>query len=298
MNDTLSRINQVIWEIREKIREYPDSLELRRDLLESFYESQLFMEKRNGIPRENRSFLLLQERESLCCLLIHGAGGSPEEMRMLGERLFKLGYTIYGLRLPLYESSSDQYKLGSVQRAFGRHARKGKGEQDGTGCTWSSCLSVAEVILDTLLSYTTHIYIIGFSFGATIAVNLLQKYPVSGLVLISPAIFAVPTARHMTFQLLRKVLPAVARSVAPREYTVLELMERTRARLQQIQQPVLVVHAADDTIVSSKGVAFLKNLSTNPKSQFLILESGGHVLVKGEGFERLFKLCSDFIKEV
>jgi esterase/lipase len=294
LRSTLSNINQTLWELKKKIAERPESLILRKELIRLFHDSAFYIERRAGVPEEERSFLLLKERESLCCMLIHGGGGSPREMRALGSHLYERGYSVYGIRLPLNEVRKSAPAVGSVRGAF-RWKRR---VSDSLTRSWSSCLSASEIALETVLDYTPNTYVVGFSFGGTIALNLMQRYPVKGAVLISPALVPLATTRSMVFRALRRVLPPVARRFAPREDTIIDLMERTRAGLRPIPQPLLVIQADDDPILSMRGFEQLRSFASNPRSSFVELERGGHVLVGSGGVSEIYGMCSDFIKEV
>jgi esterase/lipase len=293
VKNSLSNINQTIWELKKKINKKPESLNLRKELVRLYHESSGCVERMNGVPEQDRSFLMLQERESLCCMLIHGGGGSPNEMLALGEHLFGHGYTVYGIKLPL--SGPSQYARAGAQLK-GQVSWK-KRINDGITCSWSSCLSASEITLETLLDYTPNTYVVGFSFGGTIAINLLKQYAVKGGILISPALVPTATARSAAFRAIRKIAPPVARRLAPIEDTMLDLMERTRTDSAVIQQPLLVIQAKDDPVLSIKGFALLRNLAPDPRSSFVLLERGGHVLVASENAPEVFSMCSDFIKE-
>jgi carboxylesterase len=296
VKSTLAKINQTIWELHRELKRRPDNAVLKRDLVKFFHESRHYAERRDGIPEQQRSFLLLQQRESICCLLIHGAGGSPSEMRGLGEYLFQQGFSVYAMRLPLEITPDASARRPAAAQAWWLYHR---GRKDGIEVNrWNVSLSESEIVLDTLLAYNPSTYVIGYSFGGTIALNLLGTYAPRGTILISPALYAVRSGRYLLFQFVRKLLPPAARSVAPREDTVLDLVERTRMRFRAIESPICVVQAADDPLVSPKGFAFLESRSRNPKSRFHLLPRGGHLLVSGEERQKVFEICGDFIREV
>lgn len=296
MKTTLAKINQTLWELRRALERQPDNMVLRRDLVKFFHESRHYDERRDGIPEEDRSFLMLQKRESICCLLIHGSGGSPAEMRSLGEYLFRQGFSVYAMRLPL-EISPDAIARRPIPGRSWWNNHVGR-KQSIEVNRWNVSLSEAEIALDTLLHYNANTYVIGFSFGGTIALNLLGTYTPVGTILISPALYVVRSGRYLLFQLARKILPPAARSVAPREDTVLDLIEKTRTRIRSMEAPVCVVQAADDPLISRKGFAFLKSRSRNPKSRFHLLPGGGHLLISGEHSTAVFEICADFIREI
>lgn len=296
VKSTLAKINHTIWELRREVQQQPGNSTLKRDIVRFFYESRSYVEKRDGIPEEERSFLLLQQRESICCFLIHGAGGTPAEMRELGAYLFRQGFTVYAMRLPLEISPDASARRLTGKKTRGGDSRKRKKVIEVNN--WGVNLSAAEIVLDTLLTYNENTYVIGFSFGGTVALNLAEKYPLKGAILIAPALYVVRSSRYLAFQLARKVMPAAARNIAPREDTVLELMELTRSRLREIPIPICVIQACDDPVISSKGFALLRSKSRNQKSRFHFLPRGGHLLINGEITQDIFRTCGDFIKEM
>lgn len=81
---------------------------------------------------------------------------------------------------------------------------------------------------------------------------------------------------------------------------MLDLIERTRSSLGSgpIENPMLVIQAADDPVISAKGYQFLQKRATSQKSKFILLGKGGHVIIKDEGSEQVFGYCGDFIKSV
>jgi len=298
VKDTLARIDHSVWELGKLVAKHPESITLRADFLKFFHESRIFVERKAGVPDPDRSFLLLQDREALCCVLLHGAGGTPAEMRPLAEHLFKAGYTVYGVRLAL--GTMDNHVSHGAARGASFHWRKLLGKEKGKqrdGYNWERSLFDAEVVLGAVLTFSPNTYAVGFSFGGTIALNLLQGAPLKGAVLISPALFPAADGRYLTFRVVRSVAPFAAKGIVPKEYTLVQFLERTRARLKTVQQPVLVIHAARDKVVSPKSLHFLKGVAANPKSRFELIQSDRHVLVKGDDAAHVFKLCTDFLRE-
>ena len=104
--------------------------------------------------------------------------------------------------------------------------------------------------------------------------------------------------RFCFFQLLRKISPPAARALRPRDCTVLEFMNRTRIGLTAIKQPVLLIQASGDPLISAKGFNLIRSHLENRQSKTVMLENNDHVLVAGDESEEVFRLCGDFIKEV
>jgi len=299
VKDTLARIDHSVWELGKLIAKNPGSLTLRSDFLKFFHESRIFIERKVGVSETDRSFLYLQRREAPCCLLLHGAGGTPAEMRDLAEHLFQSGYTVYGMNLPL-NGAGNHVAHEAARSAFHwrRFLDKQRGYVSRAGYNWQRCLIDSKVVLDALLTFSSNTSIVGFSFGGTLALNLLQDSRVRGAALISPALFPVADGRYFAFKLVRSVVPFAAKGIVPKEYTLMQFLEKTRSRLKKIEQPILVIHASHDRIVSPKSLRHLKGVSSNPKSRFELLRSDRHVLVKGEDAAAVAKLCVGFLREI
>lgn len=299
---TLERIDQAVWELRERVRQSPGNLTLRKDLLRFFHESALFIERRGGVPERDRSFLLLQQREALGVLLLHGAGGTPDEMRPLGDYLHSLGFTVFGLRLPIDPRSSDTGFVDYARRMISRRGKESGERGAAAGCGaggWSGCLAQAEIALDTMLAYSSDTYTAGFSFGGTIVLNLMRSRAVKGTILLSPGLFPSGGTRYAIFKAARRVLPQLTRRIMPVRSTILDLITMTRMALgDEIREPILMIQAADDPVLSARGYQFLQKRSRNPASRFVLLPSGGHVIVTGDQSREVFRICGDFIKGI
>jgi len=297
MKDALARINHSVWELSKLVARHPENYTMRAEFLRYYHESRLFGERRANVPEEGRSFLLLQERESLCCCLLHGVGGSPAEMRPLGEHLFRSGYTVYGMRLALGDGApgtrpGERARRRTPLRPWRRDGR-GRATVD-----WELCLADTDVALGALLTFSPNVYAFGFSFGGAVALNLLRDRPLKGAVLIAPGLFPASAGRSGLFTVVRRLAPFVAREAFPREYALLEFVERTRARISAIEQPVLVVQASRDPVVSPRSLRFVKERAKNPKSRFEFIDGSRHVLVTGDDSKRVFSLCTDFLREM
>ena len=173
MKDALARINHSVWELAKLVAKHPENYAMRADFLRYCHESRLFGERRRNIPEEGRSFLMLQERESLCCFLLHGIGGSPAEMRPLGEHLFRSGHTVYGIRLALGGDGAGARPAQNGRRLAGRLLRRRDG-RDRSGYDWERCLADADTVLGMLLTFSRSICVFGFSFGGALA-SILWK---------------------------------------------------------------------------------------------------------------------------
>jgi esterase/lipase len=294
----IEKITYSIWELKEEIRRNPGNYDAGKELLKYFLKSRLYIERKNNIPEEERSFLLLQDHKAPACMLIHGAGGNPAEMRGLGDYLYNLGFTVYAIRLPLTITDGNKGLRDYLRCFFRRNREDDRTKRRATNRnTWSACLPESEIVLDTLIDYSADTAVIGFSFGGLIAMNLMRKYDLDKTVLISPALF--PKDRgNFFFRFILRCAPRLAKQIDPAKYTIFEFIQQTRSRIKTISQPFLAVQSINDPVLSLKGYAFLKRRSTSKKSEFVLIEKGGHLLVKGENSEEVFKLIGKFLRKV
>ncbi len=130
-------------------------------------------------PDYNRSFELPVARPRGAILLLHGMSDSPYSLRAIGTTLNRHGYRVVGLRLPGH---------GTIPAALKE-------------TTWPDMTATVAMAADYLATSGQPYSIIGFSTGATLALeytlNCLEEGknpPPASLVLVSPAVAIHPTA--------------------------------------------------------------------------------------------------------
>jgi len=88
-------------------------------------------------------------------LLIHGFPGTPDEIRILGAVLNKIGYTAHGILLPGFGKNIDQLEKMTKERWF--------------DFVYNKALEIQHK--------SDAFIIIGYSFGASITINVLADHP-------------------------------------------------------------------------------------------------------------------------
>jgi len=292
--NALARISRSVWELNEKIRSDPSNFELRRDLLEFFHESKLYLERKAGVPEADRSFLLLQNSESACCFLLHGAGGSPGEMRELGEFLYSHGCTVYAPRLRIGERNNGGKGKANFFSRLSKKESTGK-EKLRNISSWGGMLDEVETAFEVAHTYDPNVVVFGFSFGGTIALDLARRHALKKVVLISPAIAIRKMGRYLFFKTMKKLSRKIAMKISPAEYIVIDYIDHLKSTIKSVDSQMLVLLARKDPVISTRTIKILKRISTNEKSRFILLDSSRHVIVKGEESRKVFEYCRDFL---
>jgi esterase/lipase len=125
----------------------------------------------------------------------------------------------------------------------------------------------------------------------------MRSRSVKGTILLSPGLFPSGGASYGVFRAARRILPRLTQRIMPVRSTMLDLIVMTRTALgEEIREPILMIQAADDPVLSTRGYQFLQKRSRNPASRFVLLPSGGHVIVTGEQSREVFRICGEFIR--
>ena len=190
--------------------------------------------------------------DTIAVLLVHGFTGTPYEMRFLGERLADAGFHSRGVRLPGHGTTT----------------------QDLDRTTWEDWARAVEQGFDELLQTFPKVAVVGQSLGGLLALHLASKRPEVAAVcsLAAPLWLAGLSARVAGWATSGKlswldkipklggsdVLDANVRRENPSYRAVpikalaqlAAFMKIADASLDQIKQPVLVIHGKHDHTAS------------------------------------------------
>jgi carboxylesterase len=163
------------------------------------------------------------------CLLIHGFGGGVKEVFPLAERLREEGYKVI---CPILKGHTGRRK-------------------DLKGITYQDWITSAEAGLQDLLGECDEVYLIGFSMGGLIAINLALNYKVCGVVTLNAPIFYWDIKRIVLniIEDIRKGKPEnikhYIRSGGSFPLSALlnfrKLLNKTKPKIKEVQCPVLLL---------------------------------------------------------
>jgi len=224
-------------------------------------------------------------------LLLHGFTASPVEVRMLGERLHKLGYTVAGPLLPGHGTVPDD--LNRVR--------------------WQEWTQAAEDAYRDLTGRCARVFVAGSSMGGLLALYLAAGHPeIRGVLLYAPAILLrLAPVQEALLPLVSRFAPFRPKPgldeddrwqgyhVDPLRGAVqlLRLQREVRRRLPEIEQPVQVVQGGKDTTVDTRvGEIILAGVRSEVK-ELHWMERSRHVVPLGPDLDEVVALAQRFIQE-
>lgn len=267
------QINRTIWEIRRLVEMNPKDFELKRELLRTHFLQRFEFDRSHHVPRDDRSFLFLQDGPAPGCLLLHGGKGTPAEMRDLGNYLYSRGFTVFCPR-------------------FSRVDLKDR------PASWESWVTLADSAYTTMADYSKNTVVAGLSLGGSVALILARLYKVPALVLLAPAIVPRVSLKERVILLARHVVPSYASRVSGWDGEVFRATELLRQTAQEISSPTLVLQARDDRTLSTKGLKLLRKWLTHAESEVVLLPQGAHALTRGKSKDEVFERVSRFTERL
>ncbi len=219
---------------------------------------------------------------TLCCLLIHGFTGLPEEMRPLAERLARGGNRLVeALRLPGHGNSSEELLATTrrdwLQAVIDRvmvHRQAGRrliliGQSMGAWLSVAAAVHGDPVAAICLLAMPNGIPGFGTSLlfsliAATPVKNWYRYYKKRGRDMAEPErLAAIKPIREMP---ITGIIELMA------------LIDETRPLLATIKQPVLQIHSQRDRTAPFKGAAKIYQAIGAKQKRFVTLTRSGHIL--------------------
>jgi carboxylesterase len=231
-------------------------------------------------------------------LLVHGLGGGPYELQLLGEHLHhELGWTVRAIRLPghlapatwMPHSTWPQWVVG-VEEALAQL------EHDTEGAA---------------------VNVVAFSAGCLPSLRLAEQGRLRGkLVLLAP-FFAVYRPAGLSVEWGMKLTPYVPRRGPPLRdkamrarvqscvpfnmfsmrsaQSALDLAEQVLADAGKVEVPTLVLQGDRDTVVDPAGAERLAARIGGPR-QFHVVKGSDHLLALDEQREEVFEAVTKFLR--
>lgn len=225
------------------------------------------------------------------CLLIHGFTSTPAELRELGEKLRDEGYTVCGVKLAGHGTTVDDFEKSK----------------------YTDWINSVETSYNKLKACCSKIYVIGHSMGGVLALNLSENYDIDKLVLLAPALInkdknslLVPVVKH--FMKYTEWAP----TERPKEETryllgyskipltcvheLIKLQKVTKAKLNKINKPILIIHSEKDDAIDTKGINIIEKIVGPKLIKKITLSKCGHNITIECEKEIVFNKTIEFLK--
>ncbi len=231
-------------------------------------------------------------------LLLHGFGGSPFELRELGEYLAARNISVYAPLLSRHGSTIKELSKAS----------------------WRGVVTEAEDSLTLLKMHYPEVYVGGISNGGLTALYLAEIDDVQGVISMASPIYMgyrwlyrLPLKQIIyglkyTTNNLRKIkygavrnravlkeMPTFEGAPVTEIINVFELTEITRKNLNKIHEPILILQSKFDNRAAPESADLIYKSVFSDEKKLVYLENSGHIITLDYDKERVFEEVYEFI---
>lgn len=199
-------------------------------------------------------------------LLIHGFSGSPAEMRFLGERLATAGWTVLGVLLSGYGSTSG--KLAKT--------------------SWDDWVRDAEKGVDLLRQTCDRIVGVGFSMGGLITLHMASKGMLEGVITLNAPMLLQDWGARLERFASEPVPVACGESIN-------QAIRQVSQEIHQITIPALLMQSKRDKTVNPISVQRIQEHLTRTPPEVVFFEKSGHILPLGPERKEVAVRAAGFI---
>jgi carboxylesterase len=237
------------------------------------------------------------------CLVLHGLGGGPYELKPVIDALEAAGLRVSAPILPGHEGP------GPVMPAS----------------RWRDWASAAELAFDELSANDQTVVCIGFSTGATLGLYLATRMPVARLVLLAPFMAIrytslLPGRPMIYMRALARMIPNLprrppaVRDQAMRQWaaeaghfktfslsaseSALELIDQIKPLVPAITVPALIIQGLRDTVVEPAGATWLDRHLGSTDKTLVTLDGSDHLVALDRDRDRVIALTRDFVLRI
>lgn len=230
-------------------------------------------------------------------ILIHGFTGSPYDMKELADYLYQQGIDVMVARLAGHGTHID----------------------DLTQKEYDDWFASVEEVVDEAAATGKRLFLIGYSFGSNIAIDLARRNPekFKGIVCLGPSIFWKWRAYYfILYHFFRLFGITKVRKPYVSKYRM-EAFESTgnyayfptnglatfrdsvkyvtKKHLQELVTPLLIIHSRDDRISHPRSAEYIfDNVSSTYKEMFILKELN-HNPLRSENKNKIFERVAHFM---
>lgn len=223
-------------------------------------------------------------------LLVHGFTGAPSEMRLAGEYLNKMGYTVFAPRLPGHGTTPEEMAKTAWPHWY-------DSVEDGYHLLAGICTSVAAV---------------GLSMGGLLTLKLASEYSLSRLAVISAPIYIANKQLKLLplYRMFTNFVPkkrkrlldvgeqySITYDVTPLSSlsSLLELVKHVTRLLPSVTVPALIVQSTNEHTVEPESAQYIYDKLGSTEKQLIWLNKSGHIVTLDLERDYVFQLLGQFL---
>jgi carboxylesterase len=220
------------------------------------------------------------------CLLIHGFGGSIKEITPLAEKLKEAGYSV---ACPVLKG----------------HTGK---RRDLKGVSYQDWLHSARVALNELLANCEQVYLIGFSMGGLLALNLAANKQVAGVVTLNCPIYywdfkriilnIIEDIRLRKFEHIKFYLRSGSSFPLSALYNFRLLLNSTKPKLKAVSCPLFIAQALQDDTVRKSSAEYLYRHTASRLKIIKYYDHSGHLILWSKAAGQVISDVQDFLRRL
>jgi esterase/lipase/1-acyl-sn-glycerol-3-phosphate acyltransferase len=262
---------------------------------------KLFVDGKNGSKQyAGDPFFLPAYRFERGVLLVHSYLSIPQEVKALANYLWRRGVWVYGVRLPGHGSSAEDL----AQREYHQ---------------WVEAIEMGYILLSLICK---KVVAGGIGVGGSLSLNLaMQVAELGGVFAICPPLTLknYSTSFMPGQDALKRLLSALKRGEKKSRFldfshgnsyvnypqnpvkSIMEVgrfLESIEKRYQEIRQPSLILQANNNPVVAPEGSKDLYDLLGSAEKEFCVMSYDRHIVVDGEGAQKVFARVWQFVREV
>jgi esterase/lipase len=235
-------------------------------------------------------------------ILIHGYLAAPEEIRLLAEKIYKAGYSVYGIRLRGHGTTPED--LSQVHW------------QD-----WNESVNRGYVVMKNSVN---RFVVAGFSTGAGLALLQAEKKgdKFAGVISISAPLRLADIRAYLVgaVSLFNTIIKKFKKSTKTKSeyvpnrpenpeinyrrnpvngtYELEKLMKEVEMSLDNIRIPALIMQATDDPVVNPASAEEIYSKISSKDKKLVRITSNRHGIVRGDELEEVAQQVINFLKKV
>lgn len=217
----------------------------------------------SGVIESDLPFLFENNSNKIGILMLHGSESTPCNTYKIGEMLSEKGYTTLGVLFAGHGYNVERLYQGVI--------------------SWKDCYQSAIEGLDILSKLVDKVYIMGSSFGGSIAYLMGIQFhkQVSGVIAVSAPTFS----KYQPPSNLKWVKQ------------VFDCIKSVEHNIHNLDLPTLILHSADDKVVKVNQALFSFDKIKTTQKKLILYQNQGHSVGFGANTPEVSVDIDNFIKD-